>query len=93
MASEIIQLSQSNLIRQKVTLIYGVILEISMKSLAQFLEVTSDLKTEDNFSFQDRHEKNLLNNFKDQVPEASFKTSSSCSKNSVFRTDNIPAFK
>lgn len=65
LASVIIQLSQSNFIRQKLILIYCIILEISMKSLTQFLEVISDLKAEENFSFQDRHKKNMLNNFKD----------------------------
>lgn len=64
MSLVIIRLSQSSFIRQKFILICPIILETSMQSLAQFLKIISDLKTEDNFSFQDTYEKNMLNNFK-----------------------------
>lgn len=49
--------------RLKCILVRDIILETSMQSLAQFKKA-SDLKTKDNFSFQDRYKKNVLNNFK-----------------------------
>lgn len=60
----IIQLSPSDFIGQKFILICCTIFEISMQSLAQFLKIVSDFRTEDNFSFQERYKKTMLNNFK-----------------------------